>query len=83
MAISKVSKKELISIPAEVRKALDIEEGDMLVWKIDKKHGMAIVKVIKNPIKYLKGKYNDPNLTYEKVEGVADKLLIGELHADN
>jgi len=83
LLVSKVSKKGLTNIPAKVRKELGIEEGDVLIWEIDKQHNIAIVKVIKNSIKYLKGKYNDPNLTYEAVEELADKLLMRELHASN
>ncbi len=83
MAVSRVSRKGLTSIPAKVRKALGIEEGDMLVWEVNEKHNVAIVRVIKNPIKHLKGKYSDPNLTYDRVEELADKLVMGELHANN
>ncbi len=83
MATSRVSRKGLTNIPAKVRKALGIEEGDVLIWEVDEERGIAIVKVVKNPVKYLKGKYDDPNLTYEKVEELADKLVVGMLHANN
>ncbi len=83
MAVSRVSKKGLTSIPAKVRKALGIEEGDELVWEVVEERGVAIVKVVKNPLKQLEGKYSDPNLTYEKVEELADRLVVGELRADN
>ncbi len=83
MAVSRVSKKGLTSIPARVRKALGIEEGDELVWEVVEERGVAIVKVVKNPLKQLEGKYSDPNLTYEKVEELADRLVVGELRADN
>lgn len=83
MITSKVSKKGLTNIPARVRKALNIEEGDILIWEVDEEHSIAIVKVIKNPTKYLEGKYNDPNLTYEKVEEIGDEVIVGEAHASN
>ncbi len=83
MIVSRVSAKGLTSIPAKVKRALNIEEGDILVWEVDTRRGVAIVKVIKNPVKHLKGKYNDPDLTYDKVEGIADSIVMGELHADN
>ncbi len=73
----------MTSIPAKVRKALGIEEGDELVWEVVEERGVAIVKVVKNPLKQLEGKYSDPNLTYEKVEELADRLVVGELRADN
>ena len=79
LELSKVSKKGLTSIPARVRKAAKIEEGDFLSWEVDEKTKTIIVKVIKNPYKFLRGKYCDPNLTYENVEGEAEKLLFGEL----
>ncbi|RLG84619.1 MAG: hypothetical protein DRO18_06950, partial [Thermoprotei archaeon] len=44
MLTSKVSKKGLTNIPAKVRKELGIEEGDVLIWEIDKQHNIAIVK---------------------------------------
>ena len=83
MAVSRVSKKGLTSIPAKVRRMLGIEEGDVLVWEVDRERSVAIVRVIKNPVKYLKGKYNDSNLTYERVEELADRLVMRELHASN
>ncbi len=73
----------MTSIPAKVRKALGIEEGDELVWEVVEERGVVIVKVVKNPLKQLEGKYSDPNLTYEKVEELADRLVVGELRADN
>lgn len=81
--ISKVSKKGLTNIPVKVRKALNIEEGDLLIWKVDKEQSVVIIRVVKNPIKYLRGKYNDPELTYDKVEKISEALLIRELHANN
>ena len=54
-----------------------------LVWEVDRERSVAIVRVIKNPVKYLKGKYNDPNLAYEEVEELADRLVVRELHAGN
>jgi len=83
VAVSRVSKKGLTSIPAKVRRMLGIEEGDVLVWEVDRERSVAIVRVIKNPVKYLKGKYNDSNLTYERVEELADRLVMRELHASN
>ena len=83
MEVSRVSKKGLTSIPAKVRRMLGIEEGDVLVWEVDRERSVAIVRVIKNPVKYLKGRYNDPNLAYERVEELADRLVVRELHAGN
>ena len=81
MALSKVSRRWLTSIPAAVRQALGIEEGDHLLWEIDEERRVAIVKVLKNPLRQLRGKYDDPRLTYENVEELADKIASGEADA--
>jgi len=81
--ISKVSKKGLTNIPTKVRKALNIEEGDLLIWEVNREQSIAIIRVVKNPLKYLRGKYNDPELTYDKVEEISEFLLMRELHASD
>ncbi len=78
--MSKVSKKGLTNIPIEVRRVLGIEEGDSLEWYVDEKQGIAIVKVVKNPLRVLKGKYSDESLQYDRVEELADKLIEAETH---
>jgi len=78
MELSKISKKGLTSVPAKIRKAIGIEEGDFLVWELERS-GEVIVKITKNPYKFLKGRYSNPDLTYEKVEEKADSLLMKEL----
>jgi AbrB family looped-hinge helix DNA binding protein len=80
-ARAKVSRKGLTTIPAWVRRELGIEEGDFLIWEIDRERGSISVRVVKNPLKHLKGKYNDPQLSYDMVEEVADSLLEGEVRA--
>ncbi|KPV62056.1 MAG: hypothetical protein AOA65_2094 [Candidatus Bathyarchaeota archaeon BA1] len=81
MPVSTVSKKGLTTIPSEVRGALKIKKGDMLEWKIVKAHNEFIlqVRLIPNPYDFLKGRRKDPELTYEKIEDLADKLIFGEL----
>jgi AbrB family looped-hinge helix DNA binding protein len=74
--LSKVSRKFLTSIPARVRKALGLEVGDILMWEVEKNR--AMVSVMKNPVKALQGKYDDPLLTYDSVEEKADELLMKE-----
>jgi len=83
MAVSKVSRKGLTTIPANVRKELGIEEGDILIWDVDVEKKIAIVRAVKDPSKYLKGKYSDLNIVYDKIEGEADKLIADEIHAHN
>ena len=80
--MSRVSRKGLTNIPVKVRRALKIEEGDTLLWEIEGKE-LVRVRVLRNPLKQLAGKYADPDLTYDKVEGEADRLLERELNAPN
>lgn len=82
MGVSRVSKKWLTTVPADVRKALGVEEGDALLWEIGGE-GVAIVRVLKNPLKSLKGKYNDPRIAYEAIEGLADALIEREADASH
>ena len=79
LSTSRVSKKGLTTIPSSVRRNLGIEEGDILIWEVDKEGGIAVVKVVKNPLKNLKGKYSLDMLRYDVVEEEADKLIEGEL----
>ena len=83
VAASRVSRKWLASIPAEVRKALGIEDGDTLIWVVGKERGQAIVRVAKNPLRRLEGKYNDPRIVYDSVEEQADEVAAREAHAGN
>jgi AbrB family looped-hinge helix DNA binding protein len=76
MEHSKVSKKYLTSVPAGIRKVLGLEVGDILVWRVE--NGKVIIEVIKNPAKALRGKYEDPLLTYDVVEEKADELIMRE-----
>ena len=80
-ARAKVSRKGLTTVPARIRRELGIEEGDFLIWEVDRERDVINVRVVKDPLKHLKGKYNDPRLSYEMVEGVADSLLEGEVLA--
>lgn len=81
MPVSTVSKKGLTTVPSKVRAAFKIKEGDMLEWKIVRAQDEAIlqVRLIPNPYDFLKGRRKDSELTYEKVEDLADKLILGEL----
>jgi AbrB family looped-hinge helix DNA binding protein len=74
---SRVSRKFLVSIPANVRKALGLEVGDILMWDVE--GDKVIVRVMKKSVKALRGKYDDPSLTYDSVEEKADELLMKEV----
>ncbi|MCR6692753.1 MAG: AbrB/MazE/SpoVT family DNA-binding domain-containing protein [archaeon YNP-LCB-003-016] len=77
MEFSRVSRKFLVSIPAKVRKALGLEVGDILMWDVE--GDKVIVRVMKKSVKALRGKYDDPSLTYDSVEEKADELLMKEV----
>ncbi|MCR6624472.1 MAG: AbrB/MazE/SpoVT family DNA-binding domain-containing protein [archaeon YNP-LCB-024-027] len=77
MEFSRVSRKFLTSIPAKVRKALGLEVGDILMWDVE--GDKVVVRIMKNPVKALRGKYDDPSLTYDSVEEKADELLMKEV----
>ncbi len=77
--ISRIDEKGSTIMPSKDR--LGVEKGDYLKWEIRK--GYAIVKVVKNPYRFLKGRHRDPKLTYDKVEGLADELLEDRTNADN
>ena len=80
-ALSKISKKGLTTIPSKVKELLGAEEGDYLEWRTvgDK----VVVGIVKNPYKFLKGRHDDPNLTYDTVENEADDILRREVSAGN
>jgi len=83
LILGKVSRKWLVNIPAEIRKQFHIQEGDYLVWEVDKKHNVIVVRVIKDSLKILTGKYSDPNLTYDVVEDLAERITLREINASN
>ena len=82
MELSKVSGKGLTNIPAKIRRAAKIGEGDLLAWEFNGESSLITIRVIKNPYKFLKGRLNDPNLTYDKVEETGDKLLLEAVKGD-
>jgi bifunctional DNA-binding transcriptional regulator/antitoxin component of YhaV-PrlF toxin-antitoxin module len=70
------AKKYLTIVPAGIRKVLGLEVGDILVWRVE--NGKVIIEVIKNPARALRGKYEDPLLTYDVVEEKADEVIMRE-----
>jgi len=82
MELSKVSRKGLTNIPAKIRRAAKIEEGDLLAWEFSGESGVITVRAVKNPYRFLKGRLNDPNLTYERVEEIGDRLLLEAVKGD-
>ena len=81
--VSKVSKNGLVTILMEIRRRFGIEVGDLIIWSIDERDNAIILYVIKEPLKYLEGKYDDSEIVYEVVEETADSLIQGEENAGN
>lgn len=79
--LSKISKKGLTTIPSKIKEKLGAEEGDYLSWELVE--GKVIVDLVKNPYKFLKGRHRDPNLTYDRVEGIADEIIKRDVDAGN
>lgn len=78
MPKSSVSSKWLTTIPQKIREVLKLKVGDKLRWEITERNGKIVVQVEKEVDAYeaLKGKRNDPETTYEKVEHLADKIIL-------
>jgi len=81
--LSRISRKGLTTIPAEIRRLMNAEEGDLLAWSIDEERGVAVVEVIKDPLKRLRGKYSRPDMRYEEVEETGDRILEEEIDASD
>ncbi|MEM2739814.1 MAG: hypothetical protein QXQ29_03335 [Candidatus Bathyarchaeia archaeon] len=45
----------MTTIPEDVKRSLCIEEGDAILWEVDASSNIATVRVVKDPIKILKG----------------------------
>lgn len=77
MIRSRVSQKWLTTIPKEVREFLGLRVGDTLVWRLIRRGGRKVVLVEKeeDPYELLRGIRCDPELTFEKVRGLADKII--------
>jgi len=79
MNISKLSDKGLTTIPKQIRKKLNLKKGDRLQW-IEYGEDTAMIIVIRDPFKFLKGRYSKLNLKYDELEHKADELIMREVH---
>jgi len=77
MSKSSVSPKRLTTIPQEIRKALKLKRRQTKM-KNNQKGEKTVVQVEKeiDPYEALKGKRNSPETTYERVEHLADKIIL-------
>ncbi|MHA1292530.1 MAG: AbrB/MazE/SpoVT family DNA-binding domain-containing protein [Promethearchaeota archaeon] len=76
--ISTVSDKGLTTIPKDIRKKLNIKKGDKIHWILTGKDESELI-IVKDPLKYLTGRYSREDITHEKVEHEADKLIKKEV----
>ena len=72
---SRISKKWLTTVPAEVRRALNLKIGDVIRWKVLEDGKTVIIEKEEDPLSFLIGRRSDPDTTYDKVEGLADELV--------
>jgi len=73
---STVSKKGLTTVPIDIRRKLQISEGDALSWEIEEDH--ILVKVVRDPADFLRGKFD--NLSHEEAEEMTDRLLEEQIN---
>ena len=50
--------------------------------RVSEGRGAAATRAVESPLERLRGKYRDPKLTYDEVEGASESLLARELRAD-
>jgi AbrB family looped-hinge helix DNA binding protein len=83
MLTSTVSRKGLTTVPSRIRELLGIKPGDRLEWRIVKRDDKTLIEVEagKNPYEFLKGRRKDLRGVYERVEHLADALLVEEAKA--
>jgi len=62
-------------VPEDVLKRSGIKVPCFLRWRYDEEQGVLIAEIVKDPYIFLKGRYRDEELTYDKVEHQADTLL--------
>lgn len=80
--ISTVSDKGLTTIPKEIRKRLNIKKGDKICWILSETDKADLI-VVKNPIKFLTGRYTQEELTYEKLEHKADDIILDKVKKES
>lgn len=74
---STVSDKGLTTIPKEIREKMNIKKGDKIYWILNDNDKTELV-VVRDPLKFLKGRYSQEGLTYENLEHKADDIIMDE-----
>ncbi len=73
-----VDNKGRLTIPKNIREALHIENGDVLLLKYDSKEGiLQIARAVQNPIEAL-SKYADKELEAGRTKNIRELLKDGE-----
>ena len=73
-----IDNKGRLTIPKNVREALHIENGDVLLLKFDSENGvLQIARAIQNPIEAL-SKYADKELEAGRTKNIRELLNDGE-----
>ena len=81
-SISTVSDKGLTTIPKSVRKKLNIKKGDKIHWILTEKDKSDLV-IIHKPLEFLTGRHAKKNITYEKLEHVADDIILNKVKKES
>jgi len=81
-SISTVSDKGLTTIPKEIRKKLNIKKGNKIYWILTEKDKSELI-IIREPLKFLTGRYSQEGLTYEKLEHIADDIILDKVKKES
>jgi len=79
---STVSDKGLTTIPKEIRKKLNIKKGDKVYWILNETDKTELF-LVRDPVKYLTGRYSQEGLTYENLEHKADDLILSKVKKES
>ncbi|MEE8358807.1 MAG: AbrB/MazE/SpoVT family DNA-binding domain-containing protein [Candidatus Hydrothermarchaeales archaeon] len=75
-AYSKVTRRYQITIPKEMRRILEIKRGDVIAFFAENdKIVLRKVEKIDNPVKFMKGRHKDIELTTKEVEEIATREI--------
>lgn len=51
--IAKIDSKGQVTVPAEIRRALDVKAGDVLIWNVESKHKVVVRRAPAVDVDYL------------------------------
>lgn len=72
----------MTTIPKEIRKKLNIKKGDKVYWILNETDKTELF-LVRDPVKYLTGRYSQEGLTYENLEHKADDLILSKVKKES